>query len=98
MANGYIKEFAEAGLGSHGNVQLGEEPAITSQTVTFTTSTQSATLNAGTTIVMVRTDTAGYIQFGTNPTASSSTEPIGANETVWRSVAPNSGLKIAFST
>lgn len=50
-------------------VPVASEPAITTQTVTYTTSTQSAKFNARTRFVRIVCDAKAHFVFGTDPTA-----------------------------
>lgn len=75
MAVLYITEYEDLARDSQGNaIAAGKEPAVATQAVTFTTSTQSAAFNGKTNFVFIVSDTLGYIRFGSSPTAVT-TEP-----------------------
>ena len=73
MATLYIREYAKLAKDADGNtIEAGEEPAIADQTVTFTTSAQSAAFNRSTRFVLLKADADAHILFGANPTATTS--------------------------
>lgn len=78
MATLFITEYERLARDANGNsVLAGEEPAVTTQTVSYTTSTQSAALNKRTRFVFLQTDgTKAHIVFANNPTATSSSPPL----------------------
>lgn len=96
MPNLYITEFAQEGVDALGRVMpTARQQPLASQKVTFTTSTQSATLNANTTLVRLNTDGVCSVAFGTNPTATTSDMRMALDQTEYFAVQANSGLKIA---
>jgi hypothetical protein len=102
MAKLYITEYFK--IGRDGNslpIQSGLEDGSTTvdQTpISFSTSTQSAALNAKTVMVRVHTDSICSIAFGTNPTATTNNKRLAANTTEYFSVDPGKSLKIAVIT
>ena len=73
MSKLFIAEFREQASASYGQLlQLPVVPPAASQVVTFTTSTQSAALSAGTTFVRVIADADCHLEVGGNPTATTS--------------------------
>lgn len=65
-----IREYSHLAEDHRGNVvPVGMEPAVAGQSVTFTTTTQSAAFNASTRFVQLEVDANAYLDFGTNPTA-----------------------------
>ena len=96
MANAYVREYAAVGFGAPGQaMQAPHEPALASQTVSFTTSAQSAAFNANTRLIWVRADAAANIEVGDNPTATATDYPqILADTDYFFSV--DGGGKIAF--
>lgn len=100
MATLYISEYANLGKDQRGQwVPVALEPAITDQAVTISAvSAQSAALNALTTVVRLQTDTACWVLFGTNPTATTSKKPLNAGQTEYFCVPANSNFKIAAIT
>lgn len=75
---------------------IANEPRVANQTVTFTTTTQSAAFNAETRYVRVISTTNCHLEFGSNPTATTSTQFLPANTEAWRQVVP--GDKVAAVT
>lgn len=100
MANLYIQEYLKVATDQQGKVvQAGIEPAIKSQKVAFTTTTQSAAFDNNTTFIRVFSDTACYLQFGTNPTAVTAAGlPIAANTAEFFAIYPGQSLKVAAVT
>jgi len=100
MANLYIQEYLKVATDGQGHVvQAGIEPAIKSQKVTFTTSTQSNAFDNSTTFVRLYSDTACYLLFGTNPTAvTASGLPLAANTAEFFAIYPGQSLKVAAVT
>ena len=71
------------------------DSALAVQKITYTTSTQTAALNASTVYVYITCDALAYIAVGANPTATATSLRIPANTVVYFSLATKS-LKIAF--
>jgi hypothetical protein len=74
-------------------LQAAEEPAVNDQTVTFTTTTQSAAFNASTRFITIVGSAAFHYAVGTNPTATTGALKIPA-DTPW-TIAVTAGDKIA---
>ncbi len=71
MANLYIREYAYLARDENGRLaQIGAEPAEAGQSVTYTTSAQSAAFQAGTRFVRVIADADAFLDFGANPSAA----------------------------
>lgn len=71
MATAKITEFNELGADDRSRVaQVPRVPAVAHQSVSFTTSAQSAAFNADTNFVRVHVDADAYLLFGVNPTAA----------------------------
>ena len=89
MATLLITEFDEVAYVSARQtvVPVGIVPPIAEQSVTYTTSAQSAAFNASTRFIRVIADADAHLSFGTNPTATASTQLIPANTEIWRMVA-----------
>lgn len=99
MPNLYITEFAQEGIDALGRVMpVAAAQPIAQQKVVFSTSTQSATLNANTTLVRLHVDGVCSVAFGTNPTASTTNMRLVTDQTEYFGVQANSGLKIAAIT
>ncbi len=75
MAKLWITELSRQGRDGElavNIVPIAQLPALTTQVVTFTTTTQSAALGAVTSFVRVISDTDCHIVAGANPTATTS--------------------------
>lgn len=104
MAILFISEYAKKATDQRGHqVEAGEEPALTHQKVTFTTTTQSAAFNNDTAFIRAISDTDCYLLFGENPTAVTATNILLKANTVEffgtnRAVVQGAGLKVAAVT
>ena len=96
----YITEFAQlapAGApGGWGQVPL--QPALAEQKITYSTTTQSAAFNAKTRMVRIHTDSICSIEFGTNPTATTSTGRMAAGATEYHGVPVGQNYMVAVIT
>lgn len=98
MAFLYIREHSAQGrdIASYQQQGVPLYPSVAEQAVAIAVgSTQSATLNANTTIVWLCADTVCSIAVGANPTAAATNWRIPANVPVVIAVPANSGFKIA---
>lgn len=96
MATLEITEFTRLAGDTDGRViQAGMcDASVTEQTpVSFGASTQSAVFGSSTRIVRVKADAAAYLQFGSNPTATTSSIGIEADTPEYFGVKP--GDKVA---
>lgn len=104
MAVLFISEYAKKATDQRGHqVEAGEEPALTHQKVTFTTSTASAAFNNETAFVRLISDTDCYLLFSPAPTAVTATNILLKANTVEffgcnRAVVKGDGLKVAAVT
>jgi len=96
MAKAYITEHPRPTMYQGGLLPVAAMPPLTSQTVTFTTTTQSVAFGSTTKMVCVHTDSICSIEFGSNPTATTSSRRMAANTTEYFEVTP--GHKVAFVT
>ena len=98
MADVWITEYARPALTNGVGVPAGEEPSLAVQKVTFTTTTQSAALNAKTTFVRLKADGDFHFKVGNSvadtPTATTNDTPVSADVAEYFGAAP--GVKIAF--
>ena len=95
----YISEFQTTGNAGFNTVQAARQPAMADQPVTISSvSAQSAAFNEKTSLVRVQTDTACFITFGTNPTATTSKTPIAVNVPEYFAVPVGEKYKIAAIT
>ena len=97
MATAYIREYADIAVTSAKYAQAPAEPGLTEQTVTTSgTSAQSAAFNVNTRLIAISTPAAQAVcvQFGTNPTATTSKLRLPASSVFYFGVVP--GHKVAF--
>lgn len=99
----YVTEFtglhaSQAGVGSFMSVP--EAPKVAGQTVAIGgTSTQSTAFNAATRLVRVHSDAICSIEVGgTNPTATTSSQRMAANQTEFFGVASGDKLAVIANT
>lgn len=98
MATLWITEFASLAEDANGDtVPVGNLGAETTQTVTFTTSTQSAALQATTRFVRLKADADCHITVGASPTATNGDTVLEADVAEYFGVQPKgtTGHKIA---
>jgi len=80
MATLWITEYANLAEDFKSRtVIVGEEPALTTQRVVYTTTTASANLHPKTRFVRVKADADAYLAFGQSPVATVDSTPIEAN-------------------
>jgi hypothetical protein len=97
MATLFIAEFRYIGATVGGNIQVAQGVPVAEQTVAIGgTSTQSSAFNAQTRFIRVHTDVICSIKIGTDPTASTTTARMAADQTEYFAVQP--GDKIAVRT
>jgi hypothetical protein len=95
MATAWVTEYANlARDGQHYSTPLPQEPAITTQTFTFTTHAESAAFNEQTNFVRVYASAAARIAFGASPTAIAGSTPIAATVDYWFGVHPGQKVSI----
>jgi hypothetical protein len=94
----YISEFFNQGPPA--GYQIAATPELTHQTVTVSSSsTQSAAFSSQTTIIRLFADAAMCVQIGgTNPTATSTSMPLAANQTEYFATGPNQKLAVISCT
>lgn len=95
MANLYITEFQASGNAESGaQLQVGMQPAVAMQRLSFTGSTSSATFDPRTRFIRLHTDADCHVVFGTDPTATTNHMPMLAGSTEYfGAITP--GLKLA---
>ena len=82
MAKLIITEYEELAKDATGrSVLAGREPAITVQSVTITTETDSSALNGKTRFVRLHAEAACHIAFGLAPTAAQDGTKLAADQT-----------------
>lgn len=97
MATLYITEYAKLPHGFSGGIgQMPEEPPLAEQTVVIGgSSTQSSTFNSGTRAIRLHCDGICSVLVGPNPTATTGSGRMAANQTEYRAVVAGQGNKIA---
>lgn len=96
MAVCTIREYEHVAAISNGVLQVGQEPALATQKLSVTgTTQQSAAFSSRTKFIRVHTDVALAIDIGTNPVAVSGEDMVGG-QTEYFGVAP--AMKIAVKT
>lgn len=96
MATMIISEYARMSRDDTGNlVPVGEEPAVATQVVSFTTSTASAAFNANTEFIRVIADAKAHFAIAASPTATANSPYIASNTPEYFGLNNTSGLKIA---
>jgi hypothetical protein len=100
MATLYITEFAFQGKdGAEDVTPIAQQLPLAEQTRSLSASSaQSSALNAQTRLVRLQTDTACFILFGANPTATTSKMPLAVAVPEYFGVPANCGFKIAAIT
>lgn len=97
MGIAYIEEYEQLALDSMGRPsQIAKQGSVATQKITYTTTTQSAAFNGRTRFVRIHTDSICSYSFGSNPTATTSTPRMAANQTEYFGV--QAADKVAFVT
>lgn len=95
MASLYLTEFQASGNAESGaQLQVGVQPAVAMQKVSFTTSTQSAEFDERTRFIRLHADADCHVVFGFDPTATTNHMPMLADSTEYFGVF-QPGLKLA---
>ena len=94
MAKAYINERKFGSPLQDRHVLPIHGQTVRTQGVTFSGSTQSAAIGAGTDYIDFTADAAAHYAIGDNPTATTSSPRINANERICEQIEP--GQKIAF--
>lgn len=95
MASLYITEFQASGNSKSGaQLQVGHQPAVAMQKLTFSTSTQSAVFEERTLFVRLHTDADCHVVFGADPTATTNHMPMLADSTEYFSITPSQKLAV----
>ena len=96
MATLYIEEYDLSPPITGGEIlQIASQPAVTQQTVSIGSSTQSSAFNAATNYVRLHTDATCHVLFGTNPTATTSKARMVADSTEYFRVPRGTSMKVA---
>lgn len=100
MAKVYISEYNDLG-GVPGNwLMSGQEPSLVEQTpiTSSGTSQQSAAFGSTTRLIRIHTDGIISIAIGPNPTATTNSKRLAANQTEYFSVYPGHRIAIITNT
>ena len=90
MATLHIAEFTAMPTDANGSVlQIGKMPPLTTQVVTYTTTTQSAAFNSQTRFIRVIASAAAHLVFGSNPTATATAPWVAASTAEFFAVTPS---------
>lgn len=86
----YVTEYATLGESSKGMPNIVEEPPVAEQTVAIGAgSVQSSVFNARTRIVRLHCDAICSVLIGANPTVTTSSQRMAANQTEYKSLFIN---------
>jgi len=99
MTDLYIREYARQARDADGNVMpAGEEPAIASHSIDFTSSSvPSSVLNAKTTFVRIWSTGNCWVDFGTDPTAAAGDIPLEAATAEYFGISYGQGASIKLA-
>lgn len=97
MATLYVAEFERP---RNQWVNIGNAPPIAEQTVAITGASVQCTnaFNSKTALIRLKTDAICSIAIGTNPTATTSTMRLSAEDTEYFSVSPNMKIAVISNT
>ena len=99
MATLYITEYSNSAISPGGQMQIPYEQPLAEQTIAIGgSSVQSNAFNAATQFVRLHTDAICSIEFGQNPTASSTTARMAASQTEYHGVPRGVAFKVAVIT
>ena len=100
MATLYVTEFTDIGNSVNNQaIPITQQPPVNEQTLSITSSSvASSAFKANTNIVRLHTDAICSVEFGTSPTATSSTARMAANQTEYFTVPRNLSYKVAVIT
>ena len=92
----YITQYENLAVDGKGNIiPVGQEPAIATQALTFSTSAPSAAFNSRTRFVRLTSDGECHLQFALAPTATTSHPQLLADTPEYFGVGEGGGLKVA---
>jgi hypothetical protein len=96
MAVLYVTEYSTMGRDPNGVASMAQEPPMAEQTVAIGGgSLQSVAFQPATRFVRLHTDSVCSIEFGPNPTATTTTARMAANQTEYYAVPQGSAFKVA---
>lgn len=100
MAKLYIREYVKLAVDDMGKtVQAGQEPAVASQVVTISgSSAQSVAFNTRTKFVRLHTDVICSVEFEVNPTATTSSPRMAADDTWFPGVRGGDKVAVISNT
>jgi len=95
MSNFNLTQFAKHSP-THDTLQVPALPYIAQENTAFVASTQSVVLDDETNLVRLILDGDGFMEYGTNPTATTSKVRLIANREYWFEVALGSSKRFAL--
>lgn len=99
MAKVYISEYARYAVGSNGLIAAVEGPPLAVQVLDTSGGVQqSSAFNAETRVIRVHTDGIVSVLMGTNPTATTSSERMAANQTEYFGTPRGQSYKLSAIT
>lgn len=102
MATAWVTEYADAARvfpnAGGAVIPAGQEPALTVQSVTYTTATESAAFNSRTRMVRVYTSADARVAFGDAPVAVAGSTPVTGKVAEFFGVAPGQKISIYDGT
>jgi hypothetical protein len=101
MADIYISEYKEMAktIGQKQDLAAAQEPALAVQKISISgASTQCAAFNEDTRFIEIHTDAICSIAFGLNPTATTSSKRMAANQTQFFGVVPSHKVAVISNT
>lgn len=93
-ADCYISEYSDILQDPNGREVPVAGAPITTQRVTYTTSTQSSAFNARTRFIRIVCDAAAHFAFGANPTATANNPYVPANAPEYFGVTPGQEIAV----
>lgn len=96
MATLYITEYATAGWTTAAGLQIGQEPAVTTQAIAIPGT--SAAFQVNTRFVRLHTDAICSVLFGPNPTATTASPRLNANQTEYFGIVGGQKVSVAANT
>lgn len=94
MATLWVTEYADISAMANGPAQVGKEPAVADQSVTFTSATASSAFNTKTRLVRLYASAACHVHFATAPTATAAKQKLAADTEYWRGVTPGQKVSV----
>lgn len=95
MAKAHIQEYAHLAQDANGQIiPVGKERAVATQSVTYTTATQSSAFDGSSSFIRIIADADAFIAFGTNPTADADSLFLPANVAEYFGIEPGDKVSV----